>query len=248
MRLAIISDIHEDIVSLRLAISKIEQLQCDEIICLGDISGFSVPYYPYQQTRNAHECLAVVKANCNIIIAGNHDLYASRTLPKISPLFEYPNNWYDLDFFDRLNLSGDQLWMYEENELDPLYTTPDREFLAQLPEYMTVTYQKKKVFFSHYLYPNINGTLKAMYHRPEEVGDHLDFVKETKADIAFAGHEHNGRGIIYTENRFELMRYRKKSIPEELNCVLIPAIASGPNRNGFCIFDLNNYTLEIKRF
>lgn len=247
MKLAIISDIHEDIVSLRQAFGKIEKMQCDEVICLGDLSGFSVPYYPYLQTRNAHECLAIIRANCKIIIAGNHDLNACRRIPRISPLFNYPNNWFELDYHEKLELSGAELWMYEENELDPLYSKVDLEFLSSLPEYEIMHVADRKLFFSHYLYPNITGSTKTMYHSSKEAVRHLAYIEENDCSLAVAGHEHPSRGLIYTREGMEYFRVRKKALQDKTACVLIPAIASGPNRNGFCIFDLNKSTLEIKR-
>jgi predicted phosphodiesterase len=248
MKLAIISDIHEDIVSLRLAIARIEKEQCDEIVCLGDISGFSEPYYPYRQMRNAHECLAVVRANCLTIIAGNHDLNAARVIPKISPLFDYPDNWYELDYFEKMEISGGRHWMYEENELDPRYSRDDIRFLTGLPEFKVMTFGDRPVFFSHYLYPNITGALKALSLNSDDINEHHKFVKAQDARLAFAGHEHNPRGCIYTEKGMKYIGSRKMKVTDEETCILIPAIASGPNRNGFCIFDTDNLLLEIKRF
>ena len=37
MRIALISDIHEDVVSLKQALRKISKQKVDEIACLGDI-------------------------------------------------------------------------------------------------------------------------------------------------------------------------------------------------------------------
>jgi Icc-related predicted phosphoesterase len=98
MKLAFISDIHEDIVSLRLAISMLEKYKPDKLICLGDICGFNPLYYKYFDQRNAHECLRIIKQNCDVILPGNHDYYASKSLPGISPKFEFPANWYVLVF------------------------------------------------------------------------------------------------------------------------------------------------------
>ncbi len=44
MKLAIITDIHEDRVNLVKALRMIEKEACDEIACLGDIVGFSTPF------------------------------------------------------------------------------------------------------------------------------------------------------------------------------------------------------------
>lgn len=57
MKIAIISDIHEDVVSLQLALKKIIKTGCDKIVCPGDISGFSMAHYNYHHHRNGHECM-----------------------------------------------------------------------------------------------------------------------------------------------------------------------------------------------
>ena len=129
MRLAIITDIHEDIISLKEALRKIERQQCDEIICLGDISGYSVPYYDYLRTRNAHECLSLIKSNCSTIILGNHDIHAASIIPKNSSFFDFPENWYQLDYHQRHELANKTLWLHEENDLNPLYTSEDLKYL-----------------------------------------------------------------------------------------------------------------------
>ncbi len=81
MKIAIISDIHEDYISLMQAVRLIEKKKCDEVICLGDIVGFSIPFYDYIETRNGSACVKWVKNNCKYTIAGNHDLYAVRKVP-----------------------------------------------------------------------------------------------------------------------------------------------------------------------
>lgn len=98
MRYAIISDIHEDIVNLRKAFTKIKKTGVDKIVCLGDISGFSVRHYSFIDLRNASECLGLIREECDIIIAGNHELHAVGKTPGITPLFSYPGNWYENDF------------------------------------------------------------------------------------------------------------------------------------------------------
>jgi len=64
LRYAIISDIHSNLEALSAVLSQIDTNQVDEIICLGDIVGYG---------PNPNECITLVKQNCSIIIAGNHD-------------------------------------------------------------------------------------------------------------------------------------------------------------------------------
>ena len=63
MRLAILSDIHEDYENLLTIVGKAEARGFDKLICLGDVSGFSQPYYQYGKSRNASACLALLREN-----------------------------------------------------------------------------------------------------------------------------------------------------------------------------------------
>ena len=131
MRIAIITDIHEDYHHLKNVIYKIEKQSCYEIICLGDISGYSIPYYKYHHHRSAHDCLQLLKDKCSTIIVGNHDLHAAKIIPEISPQFEFPKDWYEMDYLQRKTFSDNKIWLHEKDDLDPLYTKDDILFLQQ---------------------------------------------------------------------------------------------------------------------
>lgn len=64
MRYAVISDVHANVEALERALADARGLGVDEIVCLGDIVG----YGPLPA-----EALALVRANCETAIAGNHD-------------------------------------------------------------------------------------------------------------------------------------------------------------------------------
>jgi predicted phosphodiesterase len=76
MRLGFITDIHEDVKNLEKALSILSDQKCDVLICLGDIVGFTIPFYRYIETRNAEECVRLVKENASVVVTGNHDLFA----------------------------------------------------------------------------------------------------------------------------------------------------------------------------
>ena len=115
MRLAILSDIHEDYESLLKIVGKAEARGFDKLICLGDISGFSLPYYKYGDSRNAPACLALLREKCDTIIAGNHDISAAGIDPELPDI-----------------LKGQETWQHEL-DLDPGYSEEDISFLATLP-------------------------------------------------------------------------------------------------------------------
>ena len=64
MKRAIISDIHGNLEALTAVLARIDQLNVDSVICLGDIIGYG---------PNPIECLDLVIERCGLVILGNHD-------------------------------------------------------------------------------------------------------------------------------------------------------------------------------
>ena len=93
MRLAIISDVHEDYQSLQKILRKISLKGYDKLICLCDVTGFSPSFYRYGRTRNAEACLSLARERCDVVIPGNHDLAAVRRVPLHSATFDFPSGW-----------------------------------------------------------------------------------------------------------------------------------------------------------
>lgn len=247
MKIAFITDIHEDLASLKETFRKIERINADKIICLGDISGYSVPHYKYLRTRNAHECLAMIKLNCDIIILGNHDIHAAQIVPQNCSFFDYPEDWYNLNYHQRQQLGGHVLWLHEESDLDPLYYKEDIEYLKSLPEYRIIEVSGYKILLSHYVYPNLSGLKREFYTYHDEFRQHFRFMKEQGCKISFTGHAHM-KGFFVTGNKkFRQYRYKKKIIKAEIACIGIPPVTSNVKRNGFCIFDSDELTVQALR-
>jgi predicted phosphodiesterase len=64
MRLAIISDIHANIQALERALAKCDELEVDEIVCLGDVVGYG---------GNPNECCDRLRERAAVVLMGNHD-------------------------------------------------------------------------------------------------------------------------------------------------------------------------------
>jgi len=237
MKLAIISDIHEDIVNLKQTLHKIEKTGCDKIFCLGDISGFSVPHYRYFDTRNAHECLKLVKENCEVVILGNHDLQAARRIPEAHGDFRFPENWYELDYRERKALSQGKVWLYDHDELDPLYTRDDINYLKSLPEKSILEQDSKRILFTHYIIPNISGAYQKFYHTAADYTEHFRYMREQDCAYSFAGHAHSSGLYITNEMRTRQKGFNKKVIPDTPVNVIVPSVAGNQIGHGFCIFD-----------
>ncbi len=63
-RLALISDIHGNLVALEEVLRDIDQRDVDAVICLGDIVGYG---------PESAECVALVRHACRMVIRGNHE-------------------------------------------------------------------------------------------------------------------------------------------------------------------------------
>ena len=66
MRLGVISDIHGNYPALKQVIIELHKLNCDKIICLGDVAG----YYSM-----INECVDLLRKEKIVCIKGNHDSY-----------------------------------------------------------------------------------------------------------------------------------------------------------------------------
>lgn len=65
MRIAVISDIHANIIALQRILKKVDALQPDALWCLGDVVGYG---------PEPEACVKLVRERAAICLAGNHDL------------------------------------------------------------------------------------------------------------------------------------------------------------------------------
>ncbi len=68
MRYAVISDVHSNLEAFLAVLNEIDNMDMDEIICLGDIVGYNA---------NPNECIDIIKSRRIKCITGNHDSRAS---------------------------------------------------------------------------------------------------------------------------------------------------------------------------
>lgn len=247
MRIGIISDVHEDIISLNYVIARLEKAGYDRLICLGDISGFSLPYYSYGESRNAHECLSLLKEKCHVILPGNHDFYAARRIPEKSAVFDFPPNWYELDFRKKYEMVNGEIWLHEMDDLDPLYSREDIEFLNKLPEFYIQNTAEGNILFSHYAYPNLSGMSKRFYLEKRDFQAHFKFMKEKDCRISFTGHAHPKGFQLIDHSGFKNHRYRRLRMENFPACISVPPVTTQNNISGYCILDTEKNELKVKR-
>ncbi len=245
MKLGIVSDIHEDAENLEKAIAQLEQMNCDKIICLGDIVGFSYPNFGFYENRNASRCIDLIKSNCSITVAGNHDLYPVRRIPLHNAGFNYPSYWYQLDYHERKKLAGQEVWLNEENEFDPLLKPTDIDFLKQIPEFEVFEAETFNVLFSHYLFPDLTGSSRKFYEAFGPVDQHLEYIQKNKCKIGFSGHKHIEGIYCVTNTQTQYFEFGDYQIRDELQWIVGPCIANGKKENGFMIFDTLSWELKV---
>ncbi len=65
MLLALISDIHSNLLALEAVIGRIDEENVDAVVCLGDIVGYG---------PDPAACLEIIRNRCSCVVLGNHDL------------------------------------------------------------------------------------------------------------------------------------------------------------------------------
>jgi len=228
VRIAILSDIHEDLRNLKRVLKKIDQKGCDIIICLGDISGFSTTYYSYGKSRNASACLELIRNKCEVIIPGNHDLHAAGTIPLLPAGATY------------------EYWPHEE-DLDPGYSREEIDFLSGLPKFAILPAPGYNVFLSHYLEPNLSGYIKGFYDSGREAGSHFQLMKEHKCEVGFTGHTHVGGFYTLSPAQFKSYGYRRHRLQDFPMVVGIPPVTRNNSHAGFCIFETVSKLLQVNK-
>jgi predicted phosphodiesterase len=244
MKIGILGDIHEDGERLREALVALEKRGVGEIACLGDIVGFDILHYRYLSTRSASYCIDLVRANCRWVVAGNHDLFAIRKLPDVNGCFPFPENWYRLDFEERKQLGRQQVWLFEPQELPPLLTGKDRDYLHSLPLFLAAELDGMRVLFSHATFPDLSGSL---VWRPKNHWDfqrHFRLLKEHGCRLGISGHLHPNGIAIADARRFDFLRFRTYRIFPDLVQYISPCTASAASKNGFLVFDSAAMTME----
>jgi hypothetical protein len=204
-----------------------------------------VPYYNYFQTRNAHECLSLIRSNCKIVILGNHDIHAANIIPENCPFFEFPENWYQLDYHERHRLGNNTLWLHEENDLNPLYKADDLNYLKSLPEYSVLKTSEINILFTHYVYPNISGLKKEFYTYRDEFHQHFQFMNSMDCTVSFTGHSHVKGFFAASPEKFKEYRFKGLKLKTEPVCIGISPITGHKKGNGFCVFNVNELSIQV---
>lgn len=239
-----ISDIHEDIQSLNKAIRLLERRGANELICLGDVAGFSGRYYSFTRTRSARKCWETVLQECVEVIPGNHDLFAIRKAPDLFKGLGLPENWYELPLEDRERIAGKQVWLYEPEEDANDLTEALARIIAELPVWKTIQRGNLTVLLSHFVFPDLTGSGTTFLPHPDFIRSHLQFMQQHQAGVGFFGHQHQeGLGEIHKGGTSH-DRFRRNTPLIKNVAYSMPAVAHGRNRSGVCLADWHNQSIK----
>lgn len=252
MKIALLSDIHEDVESLKKALKLIELEKCDHIICLGDILGYPFMRAKYEKTKNASECIMLIKKYCSNIVLGNHDIFHLKKIPDYNNNYKFPNNWFDLKPEIHYKLSDEKIWKYTDDSNVNL-SEKEIDFLSNLPEFLIKDYNDNKILFSHFLYPSFTGYISTGQNDQKKLDEHFVYLKQNNCELSFCGHMHiEGLGIAYEPDDnflskifkgFMYFSYGEKKIKYKKCTITIPALADNSQVNGFAIYNDENQTV-----
>lgn len=245
MKLGLLTDIHEDYPQLEKAIRVLEHEGCDQLICLGDVVGFSVPRYQFYRERNGHACIQLIREKCSLTVAGNHDFHAARKTPAASSGFTYPTNWYEMRFNARKKHAQGKVWLYEMMELSPLLTEEDEHWLRQLPESATLNVGSDMLLFSHYVAPNVTGHLSHFAEKPADFTPHFNWMAQHGCALAFTGHHHVDGVLTVTSTEVRHAAFGHYQLPETPVIINLPCVVRDRNPSGVATYDTDTRQLAV---
>ncbi len=71
MRYGVVSDVHANVAAFDAVCRRLDAARVERVLCLGDTVGYHA---------HPNECVARIRARCDLVIAGNHDRAAAGTL------------------------------------------------------------------------------------------------------------------------------------------------------------------------
>ncbi len=233
VKYAIISDIHEDIKSLKRVINQIEKSGAHKLVCLGDITGFSTYHNTHKNSKDANACISLIKSNCDIIVSGNHDFNMVDKLPS-----------YLKRHLDANSHSPKETWSYKD-ETDAMLSPVNIDFLKQLPEYSIEQTDNFQILFSHFLFPDITGSTIVIPKKKRAIKPHFNFMKIKNCLLSFVGHSHINGFALYRGRHISFRDFGNKRLSKRQQIIFGPAVARTDDGCAYMIFDTANLRLSV---
>lgn len=161
MRIAVISDIHSNILALESVLEDIKTKQVDLIVCLGDLVGYCT--FP-------NEVINLIRERNILTIMGNYDEAVGEEMLVCG--CDYP------DPKDAENAGLSLNWTIDNT------TEENKKFLRELPREIKMNFKEKNIIFTHGSPRKINEYLKENSEEAKEV------MESFTEDILVCGHTH----------------------------------------------------------
>jgi predicted phosphodiesterase len=234
MRIAIVTDIHEDADRLVNALKLLDSDGYDQLVCLGDITGYSKGFNYHR--ADAEKCIALLREKRALVVTGNHDLNTCKKLPSYYGSYGLDEHWYAMKPEHKKQKAYRKFWLYED-EITSCQSLESLSFLEQLPEWLILETDAGRILFSHFLSPDHCGITRSFPATYIGWGKHKAFMKDHQCRFAFVGHAHPS-GIAVTGklgwlNPSETF-YR---LPERDRIIISPALVTNQIASACLIFD-----------
>lgn len=164
MKLGVITDIHNNLTALRAVAEKLNQMECDKVICCGDIIGIGpCPEETVQYIMQIPNLIAV---------RGNHEKYLLEGMPS-----RYPNR-------ENMGLEEMKHHKWEHN----LLSAESVAYLKSLPYKINLTYEGFRISVMHYCMDCDGHFIN--YHANPSADDLKKMFADVNSDIILYGHNH----------------------------------------------------------
>lgn len=237
MKIGILSDIHEDVLSLDRALQILQKEGCRQVISLGDIVGVDHGHYGACELPDADECIRLIRENCTLSVAGNHDLFAVRKLPRFRAGFTYPAHWYTLPLEERQARGKGKLWDYSAAEDQPALSDKSLKYLSSIPEFIVHTMDGIRILLTHHLYPDPSGSLRKMPSWAPDLWSHLAWMKRLGCTIGISGHLHLEGTLSGTWHHLHHSSGNQFSLNGNRTWISCPPVTRGGVSSGVLILD-----------
>jgi len=217
MKLGLVTDIHEQAASLERVLNMAYSTGCEEVACLGDITGYDPDLYLAGRGMSASACVRLVREHCRWVVAGNHD----REVP----------------------VAGQDL---TDTDLEYLHSLPDSLIFISnqskilLSHYLYPDFTGSTMVFVRHLnqLEDLFGYL---------TGHKIDMAfagHDHPAGVGF-GYPSPRRWDSRIRRAFHYMPFHRYELDGQLMVCLLPALATRSGRPGFSVWDTQNRTLDV---
>ena len=164
MKLGVITDIHNNLTALRVIVERLNQLECDKIICCGDIIGIG------PCPEETVQCM--MKVPNLIAVRGNHEKYLLEGMPN-----EYPNE-------EHMDVEEMKHHKWEHS----LLSMESVDFLKKLPNRIDDVCEGYNLSIMHYCMDDEGHYINYIANPSEE--ELKMMFEDVRSDIILYGHNH----------------------------------------------------------